>query len=135
MELSLMAVTKAHVLMCLLRAGPLRKLREKQPPQTNWRSRCFLTWLRAVSEFSLMTLQYRQKASCLHFPLMLKDCLTRHLCRWKLIVRIPCQSRHETRVTQQLSGLVPPVERLTEQLGGTAGGPHWYTVGSSPPGL
>ena len=43
-----MAVTEGHVLMCLLRAGPLRKLLERQPPQTNWRSRCFLTWLRAV---------------------------------------------------------------------------------------
>ena len=79
-----MMVTEAHVLMCLLRAGPLRKLLEKQPPQTNWRSRCFLTWLRAVSEFSLMTPQYGQKASCLHFPSMLKDCLTRHPCQWKL---------------------------------------------------
>ena len=83
-EQSLMVATEAHVLMCLWRAGPLRKLLEKQPQQTNWRSRCFLTWLRAMSEFSLMTLQYGQKASCLRFPSMLKNCLTRHTCRWKL---------------------------------------------------
>ena len=50
-----MVVTEAQAFMCLLRVGPLRKLLEKQPPQTNWRSRCFLTWLRAVSEFSLIT--------------------------------------------------------------------------------
>ena len=50
-----MADTEAQAFMCLLRAGPLRKLLEKQPPQTNWRSRCFLTWLRAVLEFSLIT--------------------------------------------------------------------------------
>ena len=79
-----MVVTDAQDFMCLLRAGPFRKHREKQPPQTNWRSRCFLTWLRAVSEFSLMTLQYGQKASCLHLPSRLKDCLTRHPCQWKL---------------------------------------------------
>ena len=30
-----MAVTEAQAFMCLLRAGPLRKLLEKQPPQTN----------------------------------------------------------------------------------------------------
>ena len=31
---------------------------------------------------------------------------------------------------------VPPdSERLTEQPGGNAGGSHWYTTGSSPPGL
>ena len=51
-----MVVTEAQAFMCLLRAGPLRKLLEKQPPQTNWRLRCFLTWLRALSEFSLITL-------------------------------------------------------------------------------
>ena len=79
-----MAVTEAHVLMCLLRASPLRKLREKQPPQTNWRLRCFLTWLRAMLEFSLIILQYGQKASCLRLPSRLKDCLTRHPCWWKL---------------------------------------------------
>ena len=79
-----MAATEAHVLMCLWRTGPLRKLLGKQPPQTNWRLRCFLTWLMAMSEFSLMTPQYGQKASCLHLPSMLKDCLTRHTCQWKL---------------------------------------------------
>ena len=26
----------------------------------------------------------RAKASCLHLPSMLKDCLTRHTCQWKL---------------------------------------------------
>ena len=57
--------TCSHV----LRAGPLRKLLEKQPPQTNWRSRCFLTWLRAVSEFSLMTPQYGQKGKLAVLPL------------------------------------------------------------------
>ena len=40
-------------------------------------------WLRAVSEFSLITPQYGQKASCLHLPPRLNDCLTRHPCRWK----------------------------------------------------
>ena len=36
-----------------------------------------------MSEFSLITPQYGQKASCLHFPSMINDCLTRHSCRWK----------------------------------------------------
>ena len=40
-------------------------------------------WLRAVSEFSFITLQYGQKASCLCLPPMVNDCLTRHPCRWK----------------------------------------------------
>ena len=40
-------------------------------------------WLRAVSEFSLITLQYGQKASCLCLPPMVNNCLMRHLCRWK----------------------------------------------------
>ena len=44
-------------------------------------------WLRVVSEFSLITLQYRQKASCLHLPPMLIDCITRHPCRWKFVSR------------------------------------------------
>ena len=70
--------------MCLLRAGPLRKLLEKQPPQTTWRSRCFLTWLRAVSELSLITPQYGQKVSCLRLPLRLNNCLMRHGRWWKL---------------------------------------------------
>ena len=53
----------------------------------NWRSRCFLMWLRAVSEFSLITLQCGQKASCLCLPLRLNDCLMRHLCLWKFASR------------------------------------------------
>ena len=44
-------------------------------------------WLRAVSEFSLITPQYGQKASCLHLPPRLNDCLTRHPCLWKFISR------------------------------------------------
>ena len=40
-------------------------------------------WLRAVSEFSLITPQYGQKASCLHLPPMVNNCLTRHPCWWK----------------------------------------------------
>ena len=40
-------------------------------------------WLRAVSEFSLITLQYGQKASCLHLPPRLSNCLMRHPCQWK----------------------------------------------------
>ena len=44
-------------------------------------------WVRVVSEFSLTTLQYGQKASCLHFPPMVIDWLTRHSCWWKLVKR------------------------------------------------
>ena len=58
-----------------------------QPSQTKGRSRCLLTWLRVVSEFSLITPQYGQKAICLHFPSMLNDCLTRHPCQWKFVSR------------------------------------------------
>ena len=36
-----------------------------------------------VAEFSLITPQYGQKASCLHLPPMVNDCLMRHPCRWK----------------------------------------------------
>ena len=51
---------QGHLHECLhLTGAPL----PRQPPQTNWRSRCFLTWLRAVSEISLITLQYGQYAS------------------------------------------------------------------------
>ena len=117
-----MAVTEAHVLMCLLRASPLRKLLEKQPPQTNWRSRCFLTWLRAMSEFSLMTPQYGQKASCLHLPLRLKDCLTRHLCRWKL------HSKNSLSVLTGTSGGMTAIRLGTPWLGtadSTAGRYFW----------
>ena len=70
-----------------------------------WRLRCFLTWLRAVSEFSLITPQYGQKASCLHFPSMTNDCLTRHWCWWKFDNRnslsVPTQySRGTTAVNR-----------------------------------
>ena len=47
----------------------------------------FLTWLRAVSEFSLINLQYGPKASFLHLPPIVNDCLTRHPCRWKFANR------------------------------------------------
>ena len=92
-----MAVTEAHALMCLLRAGPLRELLEKQPPQTNWRSRCFLTWLRAVLEFSLITLQYGQKASCLRLPLRLNDCLTSTGDGGSYTAGTPCRAYTELR--------------------------------------
>ena len=36
-----------------------------------------------MSEFSLITLQYGQKASYLCLPPRLNDCLTRHPCQWK----------------------------------------------------
>ena len=111
MDQSRMAVTEAHDFMCLLRAGALRKLLEKQPPQTNWRSRYFLTWLRAMSEFSLMTLQYGQKASCLRFPSRLKDCLTRHPCQWKL------HSKNSLSVPTQNSGGATAIRLGTPWLG------------------
>ena len=62
-------------------------------------------WLRAVSEFSLITLQYGQKASCLHLPPRLNDCLTRHPCWWKFDNRnslsVPTwHSRSTTAVNQ-----------------------------------
>ena len=106
-----MVVTDAQVFMCLLRAGPLRKLLEKQHPQTNWRSRCFLTWLRAVSEFLLMTLQYKQKASCLCLPSRLKDCLTRHPCQWK------SHSKNSLSVPTQTSGGATAIRLGTPWLG------------------
>ena len=106
-----MAVTEAQAFMCLLRASPLRKHLEKQPPQTNWRSRCFLTWLRAVSEFSLITLQYRQKASCLHLPSRLKDCLMRHPCQWKL------HSKNSLSVPTWTSGGATAIRLGTPWLG------------------
>ena len=36
-----------------------------------------------MSEFSLITPQYGQKAHFLHLPPRLSDCLMRHPCRWK----------------------------------------------------
>ena len=111
LEQSQMTVTDAQFFMCLWRASPLRKLLEKQPPQTNWRSRCFLTWLRAMSEFSLMTLQYGQKASCLHLPSRLKDCLTRHPCQWKL------HSKNSLSVPTRNSGGVMAIRLSTPWLG------------------
>ena len=111
LEWSWIAVTEAHVLMSLLRAVPLRKLLEKQPPQTNWRSRCFLTWLRAMSEFSLMTPQYGQKASCLCLPSKLKDCLMSHPCRWKL------HSKNSLSVPTWTSGGATAIRLSTPWLG------------------
>ena len=83
----------------LIQSLPMRE----QPPQTKRRLRCFLTWLRVVSEFSLITPQYGQKASCLCLPPMLIDCLTRHSCWWKFVKRnslsVPmCISRGTTAV-------------------------------------
>ena len=106
-----MAVTKAQAFMCLLRAGPLRKLLGKQPPQTNWRSKCFLTWLRAVSEFSLITPQYGQKVSCLHLPSRLNDCLTRHGWWWKL------HSKNSLSVPMRTTGGMTAIRLGTPWLG------------------
>ena len=55
-------------------------------------------WLRAVSEFSLITLQYGQKASCLHLPPIVNNCLMRHLCQWKF------DNRNSLSVPTWLSG-------------------------------
>ena len=53
-----------------------------------------------VSEFSLITPQYGQKAICLHFPSMLIDCLPRHPCWWKFVSRnswsVPTQKSRGT---------------------------------------
>ena len=76
----------AHSLHVLIQSLPMRETLGITT-STKRRSRCFLTWLRAVSEFSLTTPQYRQKASCLRLSPMLIDCLTRHSCRWKLVKR------------------------------------------------
>ena len=35
----------------------------------------------------MITLQYGQKASCLHLPPRLNDCLMRHPCQWKFVSR------------------------------------------------
>ena len=58
-------------------------------------------WLRAVLEFSLITLQYGQRASCLHLPPMVNDCLTRHLCWWKFNNRdsLSVPTRHSRGTT------------------------------------
>ena len=75
---------RLHVFMQSL---PMREAPGVTTSTNKRRSRCLLTWLRAVSEFSLITPQYGQKAICLHFPSMLINCLTRHPCQWKFISR------------------------------------------------
>ena len=62
-------------------------------------------WLRAVSEFSLITPQYGQKASCLCLPPMINDCLTRHPCWWKF------DNRNSLSVPMQHSGGTTAVNR------------------------
>ena len=62
-------------------------------------------WLRVVSEFSLITLQYGQNASCLHLPSMVNDCLMRHPCWWKF------DNRNSLSVPTRHSGGTTAVNR------------------------
>ena len=62
-------------------------------------------WLRVVSEFSLITPQYAQKASCLHLPSMVNDCLMRHPCQWKF------DNRNSLSVPTRHSGGTTAVNR------------------------
>ena len=83
-----MVIAERHwYLICLCRACPWEKLLVWQPLHTKRRLRCFHTWLRAVSVFSLIIPQQEQKASCLRLPSMFNDCLTKLPCQWKLINR------------------------------------------------
>ena len=71
--------------ICFWRACPRQTLLVWQPPHTSITSKCFWTWFSPVSALSLVTPQYGQKATCLHFPLTVRDALLRHTLRGKLI--------------------------------------------------
>ena len=97
------AAQSPHV---LIQSLPMREALGVTTSTNIKRSRCFLTWLRVVSEFSLITSQYGQKASCLHLPPMLIDCLTRHSCWWKFIKRNSLSVPSRTLEAPQLSSWV-----------------------------
>ena len=63
-----------------------------------------------MSEFSLITPQYGQKASCLHLPPMVNDCLMRHPCRWK------SDNRNSLSVPTRHSGGTTAVNRAAPVL-------------------
>ena len=67
--------------ICFWRACPRQTLLVWQPPHTSITSKCFRTWFSPVSALSLVTPQYGQKATCLHFPLTVRDALLRHALR------------------------------------------------------
>ena len=82
----------------LIQSLPMREALGVATSTSKKEVRCFLTWLKVLSEFSLTTPQYEQKASCLCLPPMLIDCLTRHSCRWKFV------KRNSLSVPTQISG-------------------------------
>ena len=67
--------------ICFWRACPRQTLLVWQPPHTSITSKCFRTWFSPVSALSLVTPQYGQKATCLCFPLTVRDALLRHTLR------------------------------------------------------
>ena len=73
-------------------------------------------WLRAVSEFSLITPQYGQKASCLCLPSIVNDCLTRHPCRWKFnrnSLSVPTRHSGGTTAVNQGTPVLTKEDRAT----------------------
>ena len=67
--------------ICFWSACPRQTLLVWQPPHTSITSKCFRTWFSPVSALSLVTPQYGQKATCLRFPLIVRDVLLRHAFR------------------------------------------------------
>ena len=67
--------------ICFWRACPRQTLLVWQPPHTSITSKCFRTRFSPVSALSLVTPQYGQKVTCLHFPLTVRDALLRHTLR------------------------------------------------------
>ena len=67
--------------ICFWRACPRQTLLVWQPPHTSITSKCFQTWFSPVLALSLVTPQYGQKATCLRFPLTVRDVLLRHALR------------------------------------------------------
>ena len=72
---------RAVIFHMLLECLPRQTLLVWQPPHTSITSRCFRTWFSPVSALSLVTPQYGQKATCLRFPLIVRDVLRRHAFR------------------------------------------------------
>ena len=72
---------RAVIFHMLLEGCPRQTLLVWQPPHTSIMSKCFRTWFSPISALSLVTPQYGQKATCLRFPLTVRDALLRHALR------------------------------------------------------
>ena len=107
------AALSLHVLMQSL------PMREALGVATSANKKEVEVWLRVVSEFSLITPQYGQKASCLHLQPMLIDCLTRYPCRWKFVNRnslsVPRRNSGDTMAVKLGGPVLTKADRVAER--------------------